>query len=291
MNEKICILMLSTSLVILTMAVFVHPELLLSNQFEKISDTSKIDSSLAEKLSLDDNQIPFIMMFNRSLMPNDEMLNVPGLSVEHRYHLIGGAAAEGSARTIRNLADQQWIDALYLDGAVHVAGPVRDEADFAGQSPARMVNASLLGSNGVNGSGVIVAVLDSGIDRNHPDLIGKVVGEVNYIKDEETTSDLLGHGTMCAGIIAGSGEASGGEYRGIAPGARLLNVRVIDSEGNGQDSDIIAGIEWALNNGADVISMSLGGLDLGETDLPVTTAADNAVDEGAIVCVAAGNSG
>lgn len=282
---------LSTCLVMLTVAVSVHPELLFPNQFEKFSDASKIDSHLAEKLTSVDNQIPFIMMFNRSLMPDDEMLSVPGLSVEHRYHLIGGAAAVGSARTIRNLAGQQWIDAIYLDGAVRVAGPVRDEEDFAGKSPARMVNASLLWSNGVNGTGVIVAVLDSGIDRNHPDLIGKVVGEVNYIKDEETTSDLLGHGTMCAGIIAGSGEASGGKYRGIAPGARLLNVRVIDSDGNGQDSDIIAGIEWALNNGADVISMSLGGFDLGETDLPVTTAADNAVDAGAIVCVAAGNSG
>lgn len=291
MRERICILALSTCLVILTVAVSFHPEQLLPNKFEEFPDASKIDSPLAEKLSAGDSQIPFIMMFNRSLMPDDEMPSVPGLSVEHRYHLIGGAAAVGSARTIRNLADQQWIDAIYLDGAVRVAGPVRDEGDFAGQSPARMVNASLLWSNGVNGTGVIVAVLDSGIDRNHPDLIGKVVGEVNYIKDEETTSDLLGHGTMCAGIIAGSGEASGGKYRGIAPGARLLNVRVIDSDGNGQDSDIIAGIEWALNNGADVISMSLGGLDLGETDLPVTTAADNAVDAGAIVCVAAGNSG
>ena len=66
-----------------------------------------------------------------------------------------------------------------------------------------------------------------------------------FITDEVSADDLLGHGTMVSGIIAGSGAASGGKYRGIAPGANLLNVKVIDSKGDGKVSDIIAGIEWA----------------------------------------------
>ena len=134
-----------------------------------------------------------------------------------------------------------------------------------------------------------MAVLDSGIDKNHPDLIGKVVAEKNFLTDEVTADDLLGHGTMVAGIIAGSGNASNGKYKGIAPGASLLNVKVIDSKGDGKVSDIIAGIEWAIYNGADVLSLSLGGINLGETNPPITMAADNAVNGGVVVCVAAGN--
>jgi len=94
---------------------------------------------------------------------------------------------------------------------------------------------------------------------------------------------------MIAGIIAGSGASSNGKYMGIAPGANLINVKVIDQNGDGRVSDIIAGIEWAIYNGADVLSLSLGGINLGETNPPITMAADNAADKGVVVCVAAGN--
>ena len=134
-----------------------------------------------------------------------------------------------------------------------------------------------------------MAVIDSGIDKNHPDLIGKVVAEKNFLADEITADDLLGHGTMVAGIIAGSGAASNGRYKGIAPGAKLISVKVIDGKGDGKVSDIIAGIEWAVYNGADVLSLSLGGINLGETNPPITMAADNAASAGVVVCVAAGN--
>lgn len=291
MKRAFYLLAISTGFVAMTLALSSQLSPLVSEQLLKYPDSSRIDPSLKERLSWNEEIIPIIMMYNDTRSPDYEWLKDAGLQVGHRYSLINGASAVGSAVAISRLAEEPWIESIHLDGAVHAAGPIRSWGNYSGQSPANKVNVSDLWSQGINGSGVTVAVLDSGIDRNHPDLIDKVIGEVNFIRSEETTSDLLGHGTMCAGIIAGSGEASGGRYRGIAPGAKLLNVRVIDSGGEGQDSDIIAGIEWALNNGADVISMSLGGLDLGQTDLPVTTAADNAMDAGAIVCVAAGNSG
>nr|MBP7071194.1 S8 family serine peptidase [Methanothrix sp.] len=149
--------------------------------------------------------------------------------------------------------------------------------------------ADRLWEKGIDGRGVKVAVIDSGIDKNHPDLVGKVVAEKNFLSDEITADDLLGHGTMVAGIIAGTGAASGGEYRGIAPGADLISVKVIDGQGDGKVSDIIAGIEWAIYSGADVLSLSLGGINLGETNPPITMAADNAAAAGVVVCVAAGN--
>ncbi len=288
MKKTVCLLAVSASLAVLAMALSYNSGVLF---FAEGSSISKIDSSLQQAMSCGGEEIPFIVMFKPFQTADEEQLSRAGVTSEHIYHIIEGAAGVGSSRAIRDLADQQWVEAIYLDGTVQAAGPIRADDNFTVTSPARMVNASALWEDGINGSGVVVAVMDSGIDKNHPDLIGKVIGEVNYIKNEETTNDLLGHGTMCAAIIAGSGKASGGKYRGIAPGASLLNVRVIDSDGRGKDSDIISGIEWAMNNGADVISMSLGGMDLGETDLPVTTAADKAMDAGVVVCVASGNSG
>ncbi len=247
----------------------------------------KIEPALIERMVGGDEEIPVIAIFQEGALPT-----LDGLSVDRTFHLIDGAAITASPEEIRGLAQRQDIKRVYLDGIVQVAAPL---GQGNGQSrlvcPSIAVNADRLWAEGLDGSGVTVAVLDSGIDKNHPDLTGKVVGEVNFVKGEETTRDLLGHGTLCAGIIAGSGAASGGKYRGVAPGATLLNVRVIDSTGNGKPSDIIAGIEWALDNGADVLSLSLGGTSLGETNPPVTMAADNAMESGVVVCVSAGNNG
>ncbi len=83
--------------------------------------------------------------------------------------------------------------------------------------------------------------------------------------------------------------ASNGRYKGIAPGAKLIIVKVIDGKGNCRVSDAIAGIEWAVYNGADALSLSLGGINLGETDPPIAIAADNVASAGVVVYVTAGN--
>ncbi|NYT02916.1 MAG: S8 family serine peptidase [Methanosarcinales archaeon] len=245
-----------------------------------------MDPDLEEMVNRGMDDIPVIMVFRDERRPD-----VDGLELDHIYRIINGAACHADADTIRRLAADGAVEGIYLDGQVQAAKPVRSEGSSEMVCPARMVSAPQVWEEGLDGSGITVAVIDSGIDKNHPDLAGKVAGEVNFVTEEDTTSDLLGHGTLVAGIVAGSGTASGGKYRGIAPGAQFLNVRVIASDGNGQVSDIIAGIEWALDNDAQILSLSLAGLNLGETNPPVTMAADNAMDAGAVVCVAAGNNG
>ncbi|OPY44566.1 MAG: Halolysin precursor [Methanosaeta sp. PtaU1.Bin028] len=252
---------------------------------------SRIDRPLLEQMNSGDQEIPFIVMFKPGFIPSEDDLEEDGAVVDHCYHLIHGASARGSAEAVRKVAGEEWAESLHLDGRVSVAQPDQSLAVGEPVCPSQQVNASGLWQQGINGSGVIVAVIDSGIDKNHPDLAGRIVGEKNFVEGEDTTDDLLGHGTMCAGIIAGSGAASGGRYRGVAPMASLLNVRVIASDGNGRVSDIIAGIEWALDNNAQILSLSLAGLNLGETNPPVTMAADNAMEAGVVVCVAAGNNG
>lgn len=290
MRNAISLSVLLIGMIMVAAAISAHPGLW-AEEHKSAFQSTKIDSLLEKKISLDVHRIPFIILFSDPLMMSAEELKVSGLEIKTIYHLIAGAAAEGSPSAIRELASLECVEGLYWDSTVKVSRPTTREEGLEMASPSNMVDAQSLWSMGINGTGIKVAVIDSGIDKNHPDLNGKVIDEINFVETEETTEDLLGHGTMCAGIIAGSGQASGGKHMGIAPGASLLNVRVIDSDGDGQVSDIISGIEWALDNDADILSLSLGGMNPGEINPPLTMAADNAMDAGAVVCVAAGNSG
>ena len=259
----------------------------------------KIDPALTEIIEKGaDEAIPVIVMLKSGSLADDVVLDIKpeGLAVRYKYWLIPGMAADASAKAINEIAENDLVSEIYFDGSTRVSAPdgnsTGDSAGFSGDdyiSNSRIIKADRLWEKGIDGQGVTVAVIDSGIDKNHPDLVGRVVAEKNFLSDEITADDLLGHGTMVAGIIAGSGAASNGKYKGIAPGADLINVKVIDSQGDGKVSDIIAGIEWAVYSGADVLSLSLGGINLGETNPPITMAADNAASAGAVVCVAAGN--
>ncbi len=103
---------------------------------------------------------------------------------------------------------------------------------------------------GLTGKGAKVAILDTGIDPNHPDFAGRIAAAQNFTPDEDAV-DHRGHGTHVASITAGSGAASGGKYKGVAPEATLLNGKVLDNNGSGDFSGIIAGMEWAAAQGAD----------------------------------------
>jgi len=143
---------------------------------------------------------------------------------------------------------------------------------------------------GHDGTGVTIAVLDTGIDTTHQDFAGRIAGEKNFSASKDT-KDRYGHGTHVASIAAGSGAKSNGTYKGVAPGAELLNAKVLDDDGYGNASEIIAGMEWAVAQGAEVVNLSLGDVDTPEVD-PMEDAVNRlSKDSGALFVVAAGNSG
>nr|WP_079129112.1 S8 family peptidase [Streptomyces qaidamensis] len=145
-------------------------------------------------------------------------------------------------------------------------------------------------SAGYDGKGVRIAVLDTGVDGTHADLKGQVVDAKNFSSAPDTT-DKVGHGTHVAAIAAGTGAKSGGTYKGVAPGAKILNGKVLDDAGFGSDSEIVAGMEWAAAQGADVINMSLGGPDSPAID-PMEAAVNKLSEEkGVLFAIAAGNEG
>jgi hypothetical protein len=131
-------------------------------------------------------------------------------------------------------------------------------------------------------------VLDTGVDQTHPDLAGREIAEQNFSWAPDNV-DNHGHGTHVASTLAGTGAKSGGRYRGVAPEASVLDAKVLDDDGFGSDSGIIAGMEWAAQQGADIANMSLGGRDTPEID-PVEQAVESlSAQYGTLFVVAAGN--
>ncbi|MFI5729819.1 S8 family serine peptidase [Kribbella sp. NPDC051587] len=140
---------------------------------------------------------------------------------------------------------------------------------------------------GLTGKGVKIAVLDTGIDPNHPDLKGRIAAAEDFSGTGDVV-DHFGHGTHVASIAAGNGAASGGKYKGVAPDATLLNGKVLDDDGNGYDSGIIAGMEWAAAQGASVVNLSLGSREPSDGTDDLSQAVDR-LSQDTLFVVAAGN--
>lgn len=141
------------------------------------------------------------------------------------------------------------------------------------------------------GAGATVAVVDTGAYFAHPDLQGRLVAGRDFVENDDTPQDGEGHGTHVAGIVAANA-GNGIGVEGVAPGAKVLVVRVLGNDGSGSTDDVIAGIDWAVAHGADVLNLSLGPDPpiLGD-DPSFDAAIDRALDRGVIVVAAAGNTG
>lgn len=172
-----------------------------------------------------------------------------------------------------------------------VSGVWLDEVvEVALQDSVPATNAPVAWEAGLDGAGTTVAVLDTGWDPEHPDLSGKVVNSAGFT-EEGTDVDGHGHGTHVAATVAGTGGGSDGQRKGVAPGADLIVGKVLGDSGSGPTSGIIEGMEWAVANGADVVSMSLGGSPTDGTD-PMSLAVDSLTESsGALFVIAAGNDG
>jgi subtilisin family serine protease len=192
--------------------------------------------------------------------------------------------------------------AVLAAAAVLATGWLAPPAGAARPDPMREAQWGLDNINAVKawpvstGKGVVVAVIDTGIDLGHPDLRGRLVPGYNFVKRGASPQDDNGHGTHVAGVIAAA-TGNGIGIAGVAPNAKLMPVKVLDATGGGNADAIAAGIRYAADHGAKVLNMSLGedvllgrvATALGEND-GVHAAIDYAWRKGAVVVVAAGNS-
>lgn len=246
-------------------------------------------------------RLPLIVRYTDAAAKLRTAPNVAGSTVVRRLDSMQGAAVAQK----RDKAPAFWsaltgdsVAARARRGSVHptFAGGIakvwldgKVKADLADSTA--QIGAQQVWAEGNTAKGVKVAVLDTGVDTEHPDLIGQIDASTSFVPYEEDIADFNGHGTHVASTIAGTGSASDAKERGVAPGARLEIGKVLDSEGGGQESWIIAGMEWAARDAqAKVISMSLGGG--GDSTDPMSEAVDRlSAETGALFVVAAGNGG
>lgn len=222
-----------------------------------------------------DEKVPVIILFHEKPTPADiSIIKSDGASIKYQYTIIDAVAAQVPVQAVEKIAKRNFVKLVEPDYKVKL---VLDKS-------IPQIQADKVWEAGITGNGVDVAVLDTGIHDEHPSLT--IEKEVDYTG--EGTDDLHGHGTHVAGIIASTDST----YRGVAYGADLFNVKVLNKDGCGYASDVIKGIEWSVDNGAEIISMSLGAeIDPCDGTDAMSLAVDSAVSKGVVVVVAAGNSG
>ncbi len=212
--------------------------------------------------------------------------HVGSLSRVRALPIVDGFAARVTAGQARALARTPGVRRVEADGVMHALDDATDR-DF-GAAQARS------DTPGLDGSGVGLCVVDTGVDPAHEQVAPRTVTFADFVNGRTTAYDDQGHGTHVAAIAAGDGTggASAATFRGVAPAASLYAAKVLDSTGTGSDSQVIAGIQWcAAQPGVDVITMSLGDTAGGDGTDASSVAVDNAVASGIVVVVAAGNSG
>lgn len=138
------------------------------------------------------------------------------------------------------------------------------------------------------GTGTRVAVLDTGFTFDHPDFAGRQIVSKSFVAGEDTT-DTVGHGTHCVGTVAGPAQPDGSRRYGVAPGVEIYVGKVLGGEGSGSDANILAGINWALAAGCEVISMSLGA-DVRQPSIAYERVGSRALAAGTLIVAAAGNN-
>ncbi|MGW7072365.1 S8 family serine peptidase [Streptomyces sp. NPDC054855] len=156
----------------------------------------------------------------------------------------------------------------------------------------KQVHAPEAWAAGYDGKGTKVAVLDTGADAEHPDLKGRIGATKNFTESPDN-EDRQGHGTHTTSTVGGSGAASDGKKKGVAPGTELLHGKVLDDSGSGATSWIIAGMQWAVDEKADVVSMSLGNPARTDCTDPMSTATEELAQSSkdTLFVLAAGNTG
>jgi serine protease AprX len=226
-----------------------------------------------------------------------DQLRALGIEVKHELKLVKSVTVSVPNVQLKKLSDLPWVRHISEDVVMNKSD------EFTVKSSLTDVAWSQFSGRG---DGIAVAVLDSGI-KQRPDLLmagsgsSRIIANVSVVPNDSSTDDPCGHGTHVAGIIAGNGSSSEGSnyYRtfyGIATNVNLVNVRVLDANGQANVSTVIQGIEWVINNRAShnirVINLSLGH-PVGEsyTTDPLCQAVERAWNAGIVVVTAAGNSG
>lgn len=254
-------------------------------------DTTKIHPLLMEEMNLvargleadelaGQPDMPIIVRLKPHRINEVQVLaSRPGFDVQHELKLISSLSGSASREEIEALSESDMVEYIWYDEPVYA---ILDKS-------LSLIEVPRIWEKGNEGKGVRIAIVDTGIDADHPDFAGRILGTKDFTGEGD--GDGHGHGTHVASTAAGSGAASNGSYRGVAPQAEILAAKVLRSDGSGRMSLVIAGMEWAIEESAQIINLSLGSRGNCDGTDATSAASDMAVERGFFVVAAAGNEG
>lgn len=212
---------------------------------------------------------------------------------ENRFRILPVSALTVSGDKLEKIAKTDGVKGIYKDQKLKVLALPGEKSEQSSQSSSSDGPSNIddpRKDKGYTGKGVTVALIDTGADRDHEALAGgKIVAFKDFVNNQTSSYDDNGHGTHCASLVAGE------KGTGVAPGAKLVVIKTMDREGACYMSDALKALDWCLENkdryGIRVISFSVGGESPSDGTSLLDEACNNMVEEGMVMCVAAGNSG
>jgi serine protease AprX len=209
--------------------------------------------------------------------------------------IVQGVAANIPAGELAALQTEPGVTHVTEDAPVHIQAAQPSPLHAATAVYPKVVGADRLWTEGIDGEGVTVAVVDTGITPV-ADLAGRVIGGVDFSGGDDPYNDEFGHGTFVAGIIAGNGASSNGAYKGVAPKAKLVSIKIAGRNGASDITHVLAAIQWAVSfrndYGIRVLNLSLGTDSTQPYMLsPLDGAVERAWDAGIVVTVSSSNKG
>jgi subtilisin family serine protease len=239
------------------------------------------------------NLVSVLIGFDKKVGASEKALvRTYGGEIKHSYSIVNAIAAQMPESALKGLSNNPNITAVEQDLEVRA---VDIEEEYANIWSLSNIKARPVHQAGNTGIGAKIGIIDSGINYNHPDLAGNYAGGHDFVENENDLGvregngamDVYGHGTHVAGTACAVQNGFGAV--GVAPDCILYSLRVLNDAGSGNTSDILAAVQWAVDNDLDVINLSLGrSSDMGSI---AQTAFENAYNTGVLIVAAAGNSG
>lgn len=237
-----------------------------------------------EPIGPGENPMEMVRVFvNFKAYPGEKekkLVHLAGGKIRHAYRFQSTVSAEVPRAAIGHLKGLASVEDVEFVPEVYVTDTELDNSWGVKRIGAGTVHATN------KGTGIRVAVIDTGIDYTHPDLSGQVKGGWDFVNNDSDPMDDYGHGTHVSGIIAAKDDDVG--VVGVAPNANLYALKTINSTGSGFIDDVVEALEWCMNNGIQAVNMSFGGM----TGSPfLETACDKAYQAGIVLVASAGNGG
>lgn len=226
------------------------------------------------------------LIVENNLSLEDENILKSIVNIKYKIPLINAIVIEIDENNLDSLKELKCLKTVFQNAHITM------QMDTARKT----VNANIVQENGYTGKGIGIAILDTGISPNNDFLYPKnrILAFKDFINNKSKPYDDNGHGTHVAGIAGGSGINSNGKYRGIAPDCNFIGVKVLNNEGKGNASDVLAGLQWVMDNkekyNIKVANLSIGTSNTSSND-PLVKAVENMWDSGVIITIAAGNDG